>query len=61
MVRFMTMDSLARVRIRTAERRSTEQAWRKAIRDAHKDGVSLRKIGAAAGVSHVRVLQLLRG
>jgi hypothetical protein len=32
-----------------------------AIRQAHASGESLRKIGEAAGISHVRVLQIVRG
>lgn len=32
-----------------------------AIRAAHEAGDSLRQIGRAAGLSHVRVLQILRG
>ena len=31
------------------------------IREAHAAGCSLRQIGEAAGLSHVRVLQIIRG
>jgi hypothetical protein len=34
--------------------------WRQAIREAQQSGETLRAIAAQAGVSHVRVLQILR-
>jgi len=53
-------DPLSAVRRATARRQRSELEWRDAIRDAHAAGLSIRKIGEAAGVSHVRVLQLAR-
>jgi hypothetical protein len=38
----------------------SEREWRESILAAHASGVSLRVIGEAAGVSHVRVLQITR-
>ena len=52
-------DSLARVRRATKKRATAEQEWRDAIRSA-VEANSLRTIGKAAGVSHVRVLQIVR-
>lgn len=37
-----------------------DAAWYEAIRQAHADGSSLRVIADHAGVSHVRVLQIVR-
>lgn len=37
-----------------------DKAWREAIREAHANGASLRAIGDAAGITHVRVIQILR-
>jgi len=45
----------------TKRRKRSESAWRAAIIEAHGAGVSLRVIAEAAGVSHVRVLQITRG
>lgn len=51
-----------RVVKQTAVRRAkSDEAWRKAIREAHAYGCSLREIARAAGVSHPRVLQIVRG
>jgi transposase-like protein len=53
-------DSLKNVKRATARRAESETAWRAAIRQAHAEGSSLRQIAAAAGVSHVRILQIVR-
>jgi hypothetical protein len=54
------VNPLAKVK-QAAERRATgEREWRNAIRSARADGISLRAIAGAAGVSHVRVMQILR-
>lgn len=55
-----TTDALLRVARATRSRDKAEQAWRAAIVRAASDGASLRSIGKAANVSHVRVLQLVR-
>jgi transposase-like protein len=52
---------LTRVRRATARRSRSDTEWREAIRAAREAGLSLRAIAEAAGVSHVRVIQLLRG
>lgn len=53
-------DDLARVR-RAAKRRNTaESEYRDAIRAAANAKIPLRQIGQAAGISHVRVLQITR-
>jgi hypothetical protein len=52
-------DSLARVRRATKRRAAAEQEWRDAIRAAAENN-TLRAVGEAAGVTHVRVLQLVR-
>jgi hypothetical protein len=44
----------------TARRAESDASWRAAIRQAHAEGASLRQIAAAAGVSHVRILQIAR-
>lgn len=54
------VESILRVRRATKRRARNEQEWREAIRTAHAEGVSLRVIAEAAGVSHVRVLQITR-
>jgi hypothetical protein len=59
------MDALARVRRATATRarlidRETER-WRETIRQAVAEGHSQRAVGEAAGVTHTRVQQILRG
>lgn len=48
------------VRTTTIRRAKSEEAWRKAIREAHGYGCSLREIAKQADVSHVRVLQIVR-
>jgi hypothetical protein len=52
---------LARVRRATKRRAESERAWRDAIREAHKEGLSLRTIAVAAQVTHARVHQIVRG
>jgi len=52
--------ALQRVRKTTKRRVDAQDDWVEAIRDAAAAGVSLRKIGELAGVSHVRVLQITR-
>jgi hypothetical protein len=54
------MAPLTRVRRATARRLAAEVEWRKAVQEAVASGESLRKVGEAAGVSHVRVLQVAR-
>ncbi len=55
------MDSLTRVKRVSKRRASVMQEYRDAIISAHAEGHSLRVIAAAAGVSHVRVLKIIRG
>lgn len=50
-----------RVHRAATKRAVAEENWKAAIRAAVAGGVSLRRVGEAAGVSHVRVLQILRG
>lgn len=52
---------LTKVRRAALARHQADERWRAAIRAAHAAGHSLREIGEAAGVSHVRVLKILRG
>ena len=54
------MTPLTRVRRATARRSRTTEEWRAAIRDAYQAGESLRAIAREAGITHVRVLQILR-
>jgi transposase-like protein len=53
-------DPLITVKRATARRAESEASWRAAIRQAHAEGSSLRQIAAAAGVSHVRILQIVK-
>jgi transposase-like protein len=53
--------ALTKLRRVTGRRDRAASDWRQAILDAHAAGCSLRAIAAAAGVSHVRVIQILRG
>jgi hypothetical protein len=53
-------DPLTTVKRATARRSEANASWRAAIREAHAEGASLRQIAAAAGVSHVRILQIVR-
>lgn len=52
---------LSRVKRAARRRASVSLEFRDAIVAAHEQGHSLRVIAAAAGVSHVRVLKILRG
>lgn len=49
--------------LRTAARRraAANAAWHTAIRAARDSGLTYRQIAVAAGVSHQRVSQILRG
>jgi hypothetical protein len=53
-------DPLAAVKRARTRRAESEEAWRAAIRQARTEGASLRQIAVAAGVSHVRILQILK-
>ena len=53
-------DPLTVVRRATARRSRSEQDWREAVKTAVSEGQSLRAVAGAAGVSHVRVLQITR-
>ena len=53
-------DSLARVKQATRKRAASEREWHTAIRQAVNEGHTLRQVAVAAGVSHVRVLQISR-
>lgn len=53
-------DPLTTVQRARARRAESEASWRAAIRQARAEGASLRQIAAAAGVSHVRILQIVR-
>lgn len=52
---------LTKLRRLKGRRSRVDSEWRTAILEAHAAGLSLRRIGEAAGVSHVRVLQIVRG
>jgi hypothetical protein len=54
------MSRLVKVKRATTRKRNAESAWRNAIQEAVSEGESLRSIGEAAGVTHVRVLQIVR-
>lgn len=51
---------LAHLRRVTGRKEATRRVWLNAIREAHAYGCSLRDIGEAAGISHTRVVQILR-
>jgi len=55
------MPDLNRVKRATKRRATADEEWRAAIRAAAEDGASLRQIAAVAGVSNVRVHQILHG
>jgi transposase-like protein len=55
------MKSITALRRATTRRASAEEAWRAAIRTAHAEGIPIRAIGKAAGISHVHVLRIVRG
>jgi len=54
-------DPLTRVRRATARRSRSETDWRASIAAAIAAGKSQREVARAAGVSHTRVQQILRG
>lgn len=54
------MGTITTLKRATKRRASSEEAWRSAIRDARAEGQTFRAIADAAGVSHVRVQQILR-
>jgi hypothetical protein len=51
---------LQKVARASSNRVRAEGAWKAAIRSARADGYSLREIALHAGVSHVRVLQVVQ-
>jgi hypothetical protein len=51
-------DPLLQVRRATAQRAKSEQAWREAIRKAHREGQTMRAIAKAAHISPTRVHQI---
>jgi hypothetical protein len=52
--------ALERVRRSSGRRQQAERAWRDAIVAAYfTPGCAARTVGAAAGISHVRVLQIV--
>lgn len=53
------MTALANVKRSRERADKARSAFEDAIRQAHADGESMRKIAAAAGLSHQRVYQLL--
>ena len=53
-------DPLTAVKRATARRSEANASWRAAIREAHAEGASLRRIAAASGVTHVRILQIVK-
>jgi transposase len=54
------VNPLQRVARASSNRVRAEATWRGVIRSAHADGYSLREIAKHAGVSHVRVLQIVQ-
>jgi hypothetical protein len=56
-----TDQRLVKLRRLTGRRSHVSEEWRQAILEAHAAGVPIRRIGDAAGISHVRVLQITRG
>lgn len=52
----MTLDDLRRLK---QEREATDLTLRKALKQAHESGYSLRQIGEAIGVSHQTVANLI--
>jgi hypothetical protein len=54
------MEALTRVARAAKRRADADRDWHDAIRAARNEGASLRAVAAAAGVSHVRVIQITR-
>jgi hypothetical protein len=54
------MTPLQKVARASGNRTRAEATWRAAIITARDEGESLRAIAGHAGVSHVRILQILR-
>jgi hypothetical protein len=52
--------ALRRVARAAKARERADGEFRAAIREARAEGVTVRRIGEAAGVSHVRVIQILK-
>ena len=57
----MADNTLARVKRAAENRRRMDVQWRNAIKQAVDAGCSLREVGRAAGVTHVRVLHIING
>jgi hypothetical protein len=53
-------DELLRLRAVTKRRQKADEEWREAIRTAVGDGLSLRQVADAAGITHVGVLRITR-
>lgn len=51
--------ALKTVQRATIRRTESDEAWRKAIKDAHERGCSLREIAAVAGVTNPRIHQII--
>ena len=60
-MRQQSQPEVARVKRATSNRERSEREWRESIIAARAAGVPLRTIAEAAGISHVRVLQITRG
>ncbi len=58
--RLRVVRELVRVRMTTRRRAESDARWIAAIVEARGAGASLREIAGAAGISHVRILQILR-
>jgi hypothetical protein len=56
----MTAHELTSVRRAARARVTAEQRFRESVLAAHGSGETLRAIAEAAGLSHVRVLQIVR-
>lgn len=52
---------LKAVELDALEMRASRAQFEQHVREAHKAGVSLRRIAAAAGLSHARIHQIVRG
>lgn len=53
------MSTLTRLEAVSRRRYETQRGWERLIRQAHKDGHSLRQIAAVAGVSHTAIAKIL--